>query len=123
MKILSFAFIFCMLLSSFVLAQSDKINIIPKPSLVIPENGYFELNRKTKIFAKTPKEREAADFLNDFLSKTYNFKLKVSSKGKNLDNSIVFFGKESEGFFSDEESYRLKIKEGIIIIAANDKGR
>jgi hexosaminidase len=91
MKILFFAFVICLFFCPLftAAAQNGEINIIPKPKSITRLKGDFIFNRKTKIVAKTEAARRLADLLNDYLLKTYNFKLeKVSREPKT--GAIVF---------------------------------
>jgi len=51
MKYMLFAAAFCLLFASVSIAQSDEINVIPKPQSVSRGSGTFTLSKKTKILA------------------------------------------------------------------------
>ena len=88
MKHLLFAAAFCLLFASFVSAQSDEINIVPRPQSVKAGMGTFRLTRKTKIWAFSESGRRAAAILNDKLERSYGFRLKVTG-GLQPSNSIT----------------------------------
>lgn len=79
MKI-NLAFLFVVVLSVCLYAQTPEINIIPKPLSIEPREGSFMFSSKTKIFAKEKADRESAAILNGFLQERYGFKLGLISK-------------------------------------------
>ncbi len=63
-----------------VFAQSDEINIIPKPVLVNRKEGSFKLNKSTKIFIPVKDYRKNAELLNNFLERNYSLRLTITEK-------------------------------------------
>jgi len=122
MKNLTFAFIFCLFLCSFVFAQTSELNIIPQPKSVQKLNGEFNFNLKTKIVATDEIGRKSAGILNDLLMKNYGFKLEFTDK-EQKENAIVFI---SKGFPVDKmpkESYGLNIIPKVILVYGNEIGQ
>lgn len=116
----------CLFVCSFCFAQSGEINIIPKPAFVKRLNGKFKLSDKTQIVAGGDSERRIASFLNDFLLKTHNLKLKqaeaVTPRRKNV---IVFAPAASDARFSPENEggYKLRVDKDYIEITGSDEGK
>lgn len=96
-------------------------NIVPKPNLIIPAQGEFRFNYKTKIVADSDDKRKLASFLNDALLKFHGFKLEVTPKMPK-SNSISFTPSIIAAP-AEEEVYGLTVnKNGIRIKATGQKG-
>lgn len=66
--------------ASLAFAQSDEINIIPKPGSVERRDGSFSFSPKTKLFISGKTNRQSGTELNDMLHALYGFRLQVVSK-------------------------------------------
>ncbi|HLA94154.1 MAG TPA: family 20 glycosylhydrolase, partial [Pyrinomonadaceae bacterium] len=77
-------------LASVCLAQSDKVNIIPKPRSVSFEIGNFSLRKDTWIVVMDEGSTVSAGILNEYLLKKYGFKLRIVNKLEKR-NAIVFY--------------------------------
>lgn len=122
MKNLTFAFIFCIFLSVFAVAQSAELDIIPQPKSVQKLNGEFKFNLKTKIVATDEIGRKSAGILNDLLLKNYGFKLEFTNK-EQKENAIIFI---SKGFSVDKmpkEGYGLNITPKGVLVYGNEIGQ
>ncbi len=84
-----FAAAFCLFFASFALAQSEEINIIPKPQSIRPVGSAFTITRTTKIVASHSSSEKMAALLNEYFFKTYGFRLKVTDNSRNK-NEIHF---------------------------------
>ena len=123
MKHLLFAAAFCLLFASFALAQSDEINIVPKPQSITRGNGFFELNRNTKIVCASSEDQGIAEGINDYLQINFGFKLKLSSKKPLNSNAIILRGLNIDSMF-DKGGYFLGVDERSVgIITTNQAGR
>ena len=80
---------FCLLFPLFTFAQTDELNIIPKPQTVKNSEGSFTFDEKTKIIATDDAGRRIAAILNNLLFENYGFKLLVTGKPQK-GNAIVF---------------------------------
>ncbi|CAN5369748.1 hypothetical protein BH10ACI3_BH10ACI3_17280 [soil metagenome] len=123
MKYSLIAVAFCLLFASFSFAQSDEINVIPKPRLIVRGDGYFELSRKTGLVAKNAEDRVLADWLNEYLQTNFGLKLMILPKPSGKANVIIL-----SGVFSDASlpvgGYDLSIaRDRIGIIASDQAGR
>ncbi len=65
---------------------SQQVNIIPEPVSVQQGKGTFIISPKTVIAARDAEDVKAANFLNDYLSDIYGFKLTIA--GSAAVNSI-----------------------------------
>ncbi len=107
-----------------ILAQGQ-FNIVPRPASMKPSPGFFELNRRTTIVAEDDSSRKLAEYLNDYMSANYGFKLEVSSRSKRLSKYTIRFEtlpavKDSES----DEGYKLIVdKTGVRIAARSDAGK
>lgn len=106
-------------LTGFAFSQSGQINIIPKPVSIEYGRGNFVFSNKTKIVAADKPSREMADLFNDFLSKNYGFKLKVTKKRPATD-AIVFETVASND--PSAEDYEIQIDANAIRISGNQRG-
>lgn len=121
MKYTLFAAAFCLLLASFAFAQSDEINIIPRPSMMKSGNGSFVLSRKTRIFADNA-SRTTANLLNNFLQTQYGFKLEIVKKGR-PENSISFVEMgDTDAAASNPEHYALSVRLDRIQLLGRERG-
>lgn len=85
-----FLIIYLILLSAFaVVAQTNDISIVPKPTSVTKASGNFTFDQKTKIVATDKVGREMAGLLNDLLIARYGFKIEFTDKPQ-AKNAIIF---------------------------------
>ncbi|MDQ3219703.1 MAG: family 20 glycosylhydrolase [Acidobacteriota bacterium] len=119
MKRLLLSTSFFLMLASVNFAQSDEINIIPKPSRVTPQTGVFELNSKTKIVAANEAGKRLATILNVILERDFGFKLVVTTK-RQKKNAIVLTIENMAGHYRNNEEYGLSVKSGLIQIAGDE---
>jgi hexosaminidase len=66
--------------SSFSMAQTDQINIIPRPQTIEPGSGTFTLSKSTRIVAADESTRKSAAELNELLARWLGYPLKVTAK-------------------------------------------
>ncbi len=82
-------FVICLILTSSAFAQSNEIDIVPRPQKFERSEGAFEIKRNTRIIALGEGGRSIADILNSALLERYGFKLRVSDSVKNVENAIL----------------------------------
>lgn len=82
------AILLALFLTTIQFAQSNEINIIPKPASITPANGSFTLNRNTVIVAKERDNRRSAEILVSQL-RAVGLQPKIVSKPP-LQNYIQF---------------------------------
>lgn len=98
---------------SFILSlqlSAQDIQIVPQPASVTPKMGSFELNSQTPIIVKSEKDQLSADFLNQYLSTYYGFKLPVRRQG----NVGILIATEANGH--DRDGYTLDVLSNVIRI-------
>jgi hexosaminidase len=120
-KIFLLCAVFLSLLMNVDVKAKDEssLDIIPKPSSLKRLSGAFKLDYKTKIIAANDETRKIAGLLNDYLLKTYGFKLEVVSDEKKKKNAILL-SLSSEGL--PEEGYRLTVGKNTVAIAGGEAG-
>ena len=118
MKYKVFAAAFCLLFASFAFAQSDEINIIPKPSSVTVDKGKFRLTPKTTIVVKTAEDRQLGAILNDHLRAMYGLTLKITTKLAGSPNQILF-RTEGDDRLLPRDGYLLSVESNQIYIQGN----
>ena len=95
MKNTLFAAAFCLLFAPFVFAQTDDVNIIPKPASVevpSPKNGSFEITPTTNLYIpRNTRDESLAVMLNDFLKSNYGFRLKTKKWKPGAMKGIFLF--------------------------------
>ena len=108
-----------------VFAQDKSINIIPKPSSIVQQEGVFEFGKQTVLYApiNNNEVKTVADFLIEMLKPVTKVTHQPEGKkGKRKNKEIVFKidpALKAEG----EEAYKLTVtKKGIMIEAADSKG-
>ncbi len=113
-----FAAAFCLLYVSFSFAQTDEINIVPKPQVATatPNLAKFTITRKTKILADTDVGRQTADDLNAILKREYGFTLGFTTKRKN-NTIIIDLTKRGSG-----ESYSIHVVPDELMINGEERG-
>ncbi len=124
MKCFLIAIALLLSVASFTIAQSDEVNIIPKPGVVVPFDGAFTLDHQTQVYINDGEGRVAATLLNKMLLSRYGFKLKTTSK-KPKTNYIAFAKPEAKGEIQVDQvdgTYALRINPTDIHIYGNAKG-
>ena len=120
MKYTIFAAVFCLLFASFVFAQSNEINVIPKPKTVRAGKGMFVINRQTTLIAGTNAERKMAGVLNSYLKRSFGVDLKVAKFSKPRANTITLMVMTGDhALFADE--YRLNATTDDVEVSAVDE--
>src|SRR5829696_6583394 len=71
MKIALLGFLFATLLVSVASAQTDDVNIIPKPRLAARADGAFRVDQNTKIVATDKPGKRNAEALRALLERQY----------------------------------------------------
>ncbi len=113
---------FCLLFASFAFAQTDEINIIPKPQSVTRGSGAFTLSKKTKILAISDAGRKMAAALNDLLQRNYGFTLQTTNKPA-VKNVIQFAVLATNGTPAEyPEGYSLSVTSDLIQISGEERG-
>ena len=128
MKILLFAFVFCLFSGSIVFAQTAELNIIPQPKSVTRAKGEFKFNFKTQILVTDEAGRKSAGILNDLLMKNYGFKLEVTEDLKKKKNIIQLTPMLRRQMLSPaeellREDYTLIVSPDVITIMGNETGQ
>jgi hexosaminidase len=120
--------LFIVMLFSFSSAQSNEINIVPKPRTVNYGTGKFTLRKDTKIVTLDDNAGIAsAKVLNEYLQKNYGFELKVITKLQK-SNAITFLPVATDQFGGDpneikSEKYSLNIQSDKITIGGTFTGQ
>jgi len=95
------------------MASSQEINIIPKPASVQVKPGNFTITKNTVIAVKDKKDRDAANFLNDYLQQVYGFKLDIKKRGK---KDYIRFSTRKPSQAPADDAYTLDVtKDGVVI--------
>ena len=116
-------FVITLLAAAFALtsygqsSQVDKINIIPKPSIVLPLEGYFTLNSRTGIFANATLLPVARLFIQQ-AGLTQKAQL---LKGDSAAKGTISFIQDKDSSFSSSDNYILSISASGVTITANNK--
>ena len=120
MKTYTFAFAFWLAFSSVLFAQSAEINIIPKPTKVTANDGFFSISRKTQISIEDSFGQRGAELLNKFLREKHGFSLKVVKDlfSRKKDNVVIF--KLLPHTFPETGRYNLAITPRFIYIDGNN---
>ncbi|HYE56064.1 MAG TPA: family 20 glycosylhydrolase, partial [Chitinophagaceae bacterium] len=69
-----------LLLLCVALNTQAQLNIVPLPVKAVKGNGNFQLSDKTVLVLMDEAEQQSADFLNDYLERYYNFRLKTAKE-------------------------------------------
>jgi hexosaminidase len=105
------------LLLSFY-SLSAQVSIIPKPMSMAVRDGSFILDQSTQIITKQKNLERQADFLNDYLSKFYSFKLKVNKKARSNTKTIVLENLSKKNPIAG--AYNLNISTKEIVLKGDD---
>jgi hexosaminidase len=106
-------------LVSLTFAQTNEINIIPRPQRVLARTGTFTITPNTRIVVGSgqPHLRKFAAKLNERLFASYGFKLRISSQ--NLKKDFISFG---ESTYNDPSPYMLEVSDSSIKFAGRENG-
>ena len=99
-------------LVSLAFAQTNTIEIIPKPQSIKLSNGVFKLDKKTTIVATDENGRRLAEFLNGYLAENYGFRLRVSTEPR--DDKMIKFSP------ANIDAYLLEVTDQWISIAGRN---
>ncbi len=121
MKKLFFVVVFCFVFASVVFAQSNEINIIPKPATVVYGKGSFTLTKSTKIHISSESHRKYADLLNDFLQRNYSFRLTIVEKPQR--SNVIVLQKLHPHAYDSGIEYSIQIDSGRINISGDHRGQ
>lgn len=120
MKLTLLAAAFCLFFSTFTDAQTDEINIIPKPKSVQAGKGHFTFSRKTKLEATDQGGRRVADAFNVLVFRNYGFKLEVTENAKR--DAISFVSAPSVRGSGPGEWYTIGVEPNFIKISGEENG-
>ena len=98
--------------------MTSLIHLIPAPAEMVPGEGFFHLNGRTRVQfvgAATSMAQDAAAFFSETIGPSTGMHLK-SDKQKTLSGAIVF----SLDTSLPREGYTLKVTPDLIEIASND---
>lgn len=115
------AILHVLFLTTIQFAQSNEINIVPRPARVIPEKGTFEINPETKIVASNNAGQRLAKILNEVLSRDLGLRLGVTKK-RQKENAIVLTIEGRAGHNRSVEEYGLSISPALVQIAGDEPG-
>ncbi|MEJ7849071.1 MAG: family 20 glycosylhydrolase [Pyrinomonadaceae bacterium] len=119
MKYSTLAIICTLFLAPFALSQSSEINIIPKPTSIVPLAGHFEINKNTKIVILNATLRPQAEVLRTLIKREYGLELSITTIAVEK-NSIEFINPRSD---FPEGAYYVRVNEdGIGVISTNGNG-
>ncbi|CAN5365811.1 family 20 glycosylhydrolase [soil metagenome] len=114
--------VFCLLFVSMSFAQTDEVNIIPKPQSVTRGSGTFTFSTKTKVLAISEPGKRMAGILNDLLQRNYGFKLQTTDKPQAKD--VIQFAVLTQNGKSGAaaEGYSLNVTPNNIQISGEERG-
>jgi len=119
MKNLLLTAVSCLVLTFCSFAQTDRVNIIPKPVSVTSGSGPFTLSRTTKIVTDSDGAKRNAELLNAALQQEYGFRLAVTNK-KQKKNAIVLNIENLAGHFRSNEEYSLAVGPNVVEIRGDE---
>lgn len=117
-RILLVCFFVSVFLSS-VFAQSNEINIVPKPSRIDKRDGAFTINDKTSIVATDPAGKKNANLLVKALESVLGLRLKVTHQ-RQASNEIIF---QSVNLELENDLYLLNIEPNFIRISGEERSQ
>ncbi len=118
MKTTLLAAAFCLLFVSFSFAQTDEINIVPRPERITNGSGYFPLTRQTVIVVENKADRIIGDLLNNAIERQYRIKLRISEFAPK--GSTAIFVSNAPPLHSVAGAYGLAVEKDRVRIFAND---
>jgi len=90
-------------------AQSDEINVIPRPQSIQFDEGSFSLNSATKLVASDDEGRKLAGALNAYLANAFKLRLDVVKKAPKA-NFIAFLPESrSTSIISQNGAYVIRV--------------
>jgi hexosaminidase len=97
---------------------SAQVNVIPRPRYIKLEQGYFEINKDTRIlYSEQNGFEENALYFKSFLSKSTTFDIQTSSwDGKAINNCIILTTVEPMADSLGDEGYYLEVNKDNISI-------
>ncbi|MGB2750737.1 MAG: family 20 glycosylhydrolase [Pyrinomonadaceae bacterium] len=123
MKTTLFAAAFCLLLASFSFAQTDEINIIPRPKSITPFQGEFVVSNKTKLLLESNGDKKFAILLNAYLKNNVGFTLSTTNNFRCQD-CIAFTERIIDPPPFPEGGYRLSVRQSKLVVqSTNDAGK
>lgn len=111
-------FIVLSLISISILTAQEKVSIIPQPTKLELQKGYFVFNSNTKIWIDPNKELEQlGKYFTDLINQQSGLKLNATWKmTREIPKSLIRI--EFKKDFKNEEAYSLQIKPNLIKIQA-----
>lgn len=104
-------------------AQSNEINIIPKPRSIEAGSGNFTFNSETKLVATDKLGKRNAEILAEYFQSRFGAKLKITSKPQK-GNAIVFItAVPTTGIVPNAERYSLTVEKDFIQISGGERGQ
>lgn len=100
-------------------AQTNKINIIPKPQNIKILEGDFILNASTKILCDE-QTRLIAEYFADEIENRYNLKIKVEKSSGGSANNVIDLHLSKLDHSNSKEAYHLNITRDRILLIANE---
>jgi hexosaminidase len=89
--------------------RNGGLNIVPQPVSSKRLKGSFKLNRETRLYANDDEAHRIAGFFNDYLVKTYGFKLEYKAGTPTVnDQNFILFTTEGRNE-SQLEGYQLSV--------------
>lgn len=101
----------------FAFSQT-KIALIPQPKEIQLNEGFFVLNKETKILVPITLPANEIDLFNQFLTENYQFQLPVVSNSKSPNNTIQIQIDNSD--LKDSGAYQLAVSKNTIQIKAQN---
>ena len=96
-------------------------HLIPIPAISEPLNGFFNLDKDTKIYTtEIDSFIDIGKFLSEKIKEKTSLELKVNSCEINPKNPNIFIYQSDENDLGKEESYRLVLNEKEIILKAKN---
>ncbi len=110
----------CILVSSLPVLAQTKLNLVPAPAEVKMDTGNISININTEIVLEGSGLENTASLLNDYLSASYGFKLKVVTKYSNANSITLNFERSDHAI---PGAYNLTVdKKGVYIAGDNAEG-
>lgn len=100
-------------------AQTNNINIIPKPQEIKVLGGNFTINSSTKILYDDKTEM-IAKYFADEVDGLFGIKLKTENSTVNSETNVIILRLSKLDHRSSKDAYNLNITKEKIIIAANE---
>lgn len=102
-------------------AQSSEqtINIIPKPKTIIQKDGYFEINKQTKILFEKGTE-DVARYLKDIIEPALGYDIGLEELNNSPKNNSIILKLSNSHSDLGNEGYTLTATPDDVIIEANE---